>query len=560
MLACQVVEFLESIGCCQRCILIYLGERSESLYESQIHLDKVIGEAAEALEKSLEELPSHTSEEQTPDEVRKSQCPALSSVKKSCQLLTPDEGTVDTEDGVCMSASNGQIAHISKKQKYAVCIACIGLLQSGSTSNVITQISEAMLSGDHDANAFTLALALPVCLSLRVHRIWTLLKQAYPQIPEKGRTDHIATMKDVWKNLVGPPLGKMVDKTFIQGQYIEFIMNISASYAGDMDDCKIMDQLCESTFALRRKQHKKYAAGVYSKQSIDAAIKKLTDEEFLKVCPNPPGIPTEAVTYTDLKWQRDSIYMAGRYNKYSRELPQTPWFVEGERKMGSSVQELLCEILNKSVKAEDYRFSSSGREDVDVRCLGNGRPFVIEFINPCKTKFSRKEMTEFQAEVNLSSEMIHLRDLQIVDKKDVKNLKEGEEEKTKAYCALCIARAGYDPSLLKQLSGMKELVIQQKTPVRVLHRRPLLTRPRIIHEMWASSIDSFFFKLHLTTQAGTYIKEFVHGDLGRTTPNIRSILGLDVDIIALDVELSESPSTCWSALPYNFWPRFQMGG
>ena len=49
--------------------------------------------------------------------------------------------------------------------------------------------------------------------------------------------------------------------------------------------------------------------------------------------------------------------------------------------------------------------------------------------------------------------------------------------------------------------------------------------------------DFFMFKLKLCTQAGTYVKEFVHGDFGRTTPNLCSILGCDVDIIALDVEV-----------------------
>lgn len=41
--------------------------------------------------------------------------------------------------------------------------------------------------------------------------------------------------------------------------------------------------------------------------------------------------------------------------------------------------------------------------------------------------------------------------------------------------------------------------------------------------------------LHLNTQAGTYVKEFVHGDFGRTTPSIGDIIGSEVDIIALDV-------------------------
>lgn len=44
------------------------------------------------------------------------------------------------------------------------------------------------------------------------------------------------------------------------------------------------------------------------------------------------------------------------------------------------------------------------------------------------------------------------------------------------------------------------------------------------------------FELNLVAQAGTYIKEFVHSDFGRTFPNLASILGdCNTDIIHLDV-------------------------
>lgn len=62
------------------------------------------------------------------------------------------------------------------------------------------------------------------------------------------------------------------------------------------------------------------------------------------------------------------------------------------------------------------KFSSSGREDVDVRCLGTGRPFVVEFINPCRTKFTRSEMKELQAAINSNTKLVALRDLQVVDR------------------------------------------------------------------------------------------------------------------------------------------------
>lgn len=37
------------------------------------------------------------------------------------------------------------------------------------------------------------------------------------------------------------------------------------------------------------------------------------------------------------------------------------------------------------------------------------------------------------------------------------------------------------------------------------------------------------------TQAGTYVKEFVHGEFNRTTPSISSIIQREIDIVALDV-------------------------
>ena len=41
--------------------------------------------------------------------------------------------------------------------------------------------------------------------------------------------------------------------------------------------------------------------------------------------------------------------------------------------------------------------------------------------------------------------------------------------------------------------------------------------------------------LHVLASAGTYIKELVHGDLGRTIPSIGQILNSECDILQLDV-------------------------
>ena len=39
----------------------------------------------------------------------------------------------------------------------------------------------------------------------------------------------------------------------------------------------------------------------------------------------------------------------------------------------------------------------------------------------------------------------------------------------------------------------------------------------------------------MVSEAGTYIKEFVHGDFGRTVPSVSTIMGNRCDMLQLDV-------------------------
>jgi hypothetical protein len=47
----------------------------------------------------------------------------------------------------------------------------------------------------------------------------------------------------------------------------------------------------------------------------------------------------------------------GRYNKFSRTLSQTPWVIDGERRINSSVQEIISENLQAASKAEGNLYS-----------------------------------------------------------------------------------------------------------------------------------------------------------------------------------------------------------
>lgn len=67
-----------------------------------------------------------------------------------------------------------------------------------------------------------------------------------------------------------------------------------------------------------------------------------------------------------------------------------------------------------------------------------------------------------------------------------------------------------------------------------------MIRERSITDLSTTIIDPYHFRLRLTTQAGAYVKEFVHGDFGRTKPNLTTILERFVDILELDVLVCDS--------------------
>lgn len=89
-------------------------------------------------------------------------------------------------------------------------------------------------------------------------------------------------------------------------------------------------------------------------------------------------------------------------------MSQTPWFINGEKKMETSVQELICTLIVEHTKAESLKFLSSGREDVDVRTINSGRPFAVELINPKITNISDDEFYDLVTKINASTDMVQI--------------------------------------------------------------------------------------------------------------------------------------------------------
>ncbi len=236
------------------------------------------------------------------------------------------------------------------------------------------------------------------------------------------------------------------------------------------------------------------------------------------------------------------LFVYGRYKKLSREIPQTEWICKKCRGKGcehcdfegkmypTSVEEIIGEELMEMIFGEDFTLHGMGREDIDAKMLGSGRPFVMEISNPLEREVALEEL---KSRVN-ESDKVNIDNLRITDRDRVVEIKQGEVDKTyrvKVRFEEPIKRAKLK-KVVEELRGAK---ISQRTPSRVSHRRADKVRKRIVKDIDLESVDEDTASIKLKCEAGTYVKEFIHSDEGRTEPSLSTELGLDCVVEELDV-------------------------
>jgi len=130
------------------------------------------------------------------------------------------------------------------------------------------------------------------------------------------------------------------------------------------------------------------------------------------------------------------------------------------------------------------------------------------------------------------SKKVEVFSLKISDMNTVRAIKSARHQKT--YRALVKTSKIIKRSDLRKLIKLKGK-IKQRTPQRVSHRRPDLMRKRTVLSIKTKFKNSRSFELIVKTDAGLYVKELVSGDAGRTIPSVRSLLGVQSVVKALDV-------------------------
>jgi len=248
----------------------------------------------------------------------------------------------------------------------------------------------------------------------------------------------------------------------------------------------------------------------------------------------------------EMELQINPLFIYGRYRKLKRGISQTRWICwncEGrgcEECNGTglryelSVEVFIAEPILKVAEGTDYKFHGSGREDIDARMLGGGRPFVVEIKEPKKRNLN---LNLLQQQINEAAEgNIEVEDLVWSDRGTIRKLKATAQVTEKIYRILVKAEAPVSTESVKQADEtLTGAIIQQKTPRRVLHRRADKLRFKKVYDFKTTQLEPNKLEIVVRCQGGCYVKELISGDEGRTQPNLSNLLNTPVAVLELDV-------------------------
>lgn len=240
---------------------------------------------------------------------------------------------------------------------------------------------------------------------------------------------------------------------------------------------------------------------------------------------------------------RGDMFVFGRYEKLAAGISQSRWACGacsgkgcpkcgGRGKNYESVEEKIGEPMKAECMASGYSLHASGREDVDALNTA-GRPFVLSLKEP---KNRSPDLAKVAGMIAAGNE-VAVRDLKIVPRGHVELVTESHFDKE--YVAEVSFGREIDEGDATKILSLSGKTLMQRTPERVAHRRADLTRNRRVLGMEILERNGGTATLRIKAEAGTYIKELISGDGGRTEPNISSMLGTKAECRKLTVSAIE---------------------
>jgi len=263
-----------------------------------------------------------------------------------------------------------------------------------------------------------------------------------------------------------------------------------------------------------------------------------------------PDVVAEALPAGGVRVVFVPLYVAGRYRKLVRGLAQTVFLCRRcrgrsarvaacaacggtGRLVAEAVEDFVVPPVVAAARGRRGAFHGSGREDVDVRMLGRGRPFVVSVEDAWRRTIDAAALAD---EVRAaSSGRVEVEDLRVVRRSDMARLTTDHGVKTYRAVLVPAAEAPFPEDASTRVAALAGAAIRQRTPQRVADRRADAVRTRSVLGVVVEQAAPRRMVVVLRTEPGTYVKELVSGDDGRTEPSAAACIGVPASCAELDV-------------------------
>lgn len=92
----------------------------------------------------------------------------------------------------------------------------------------------------------------------------------------------------------------------------------------------------------QKRDIKEISRGYFERNYLPNNIKLDEYEKHMSV---PPDFTTTSIYLEKITFTGPTVFLAGRYRKFSRHLSHSPWVLQGRRIMEDSIQEIIIRIV-----------------------------------------------------------------------------------------------------------------------------------------------------------------------------------------------------------------------
>lgn len=361
------------------------------------------------------------------------------------------------------------------------------------------------------------------------------------ELPEYDEDTKCDICSDIFKEIDSSLLDLVCEKIdFLEVEFDTFVVGCKLPKEMVEKDAEISEKLGLDVEILKREVNREM--GKILEKNLPQEV-DFDKEDVIIMADFRKMLKEDVENPLQVRIQINPIFIEGRYNKLVRNIPQTKWPCRKCKGRGceacnftgkqypESVEELLSETALKYSKGYEAKFHGAGREDIDVRMLGDGRPFVLEIKEPRIRKLDLEKIEREANEAALGKTAYH--NLKYTVRKRKAEIKTSSPDTYKVYRALVECEDEIREEDLNKLQSLH--TIQQRTPIRVSHRRADKIREKEVKELSCKYINPHSFEMIIKTEGGLYIKELISSDEGRSQPSVSEILGTQAICAELDV-------------------------